>query len=69
MSELLSYIGDFINYLRNGVIGFVDFIMRLPSLFHDLIEILPQPLYLVVISFIGFLIFVIILKVVRLIVG
>lgn len=68
MSELLSYIGDFIIYLKNGIVGFVDFILRLPSLFHDLIQILPQPLYLVVTSFIGFFIFVIILKVVRLIV-
>lgn len=69
MSSFLNNIGDFVSMVGNGVNNFVDFIIKLPELMYDLIDIIPNPLYSIVISFVGFLIFVIFIKVVRMLVG
>lgn len=64
MSSLLSNIGDLITLLGKGIVSFVDFIINLPTLFYNLIILIPEPLYSVLISFISLILFVIVLKVV-----
>ena len=60
---------DFTNSLGNWVKNFIDFIMNLPTLIYNILDLIPEPLYAIINAFIGFLIFIIFLKVVRLIVG
>ena len=43
--------------------------MNLPTLIYNILDLIPEPLYAIINAFIGFLIFIIFLKVVRLIVG
>lgn len=67
--DFTEQIGKLLITIGNGVESFVDFLINLPTLFYNLIDLIPEPLYVIINSFIGFLIFVIFLKVVRLIVG
>lgn len=69
MSSFLNSMGDFISTVGNGVKSFVDFIIRLPELVYDILDLIPNPLYVIINAIIGFLIFVLFIKVVRLIVG
>lgn len=67
--DFTEQIGDFLSTIGNGISSFVDFIISLPTLIYNLLDLIPDPLYAVINAFIGFLIFIIFLKVVRLIVG
>ena len=69
MSSFLNDIGGFISMVGSGVKNFVDFIIRIPEIIYDLIDILPHPLYSIVTALVGFLIFILLIKVVRLLVG
>lgn len=62
-------IGDFLVTVGNGVTSFIDFIVNLPTLIYNLLELIPEPVFGIINAFIGFLIFIIFIKVVRLIVG
>lgn len=63
--ELKDIIYPLIEFLVNGLKQLVDFVISLPQLFNDLIHIIPQPLSTIIFSFIGILIVVIILRVVK----
>lgn len=67
--DFAEQIGDFIGTIGNGIKSFVDFIINLPTLIYNLLELIPDPLYAILNAFIGYLILIIFLKVVRLIVG
>ena len=67
--DFIPFIDSFLETIGNGVKNFVAFFVNLPTLFYNLLELIPDPLYAIINAFIGFLIFVIFLKVVRLIVG
>lgn len=67
--DFTEQISDFLITIGNGISSFVDFIISLPTLIYNLLDLIPDPLYAVINAFIGFLIFIIFLKVVRLIVG
>lgn len=67
--DFADLIVDFTDTLGNGVKSFVDFIINLPTLIYSVLDLIPDPLYAIINAFIGFLIFIIFIKVVRLIVG
>ncbi|MDO4962607.1 MAG: hypothetical protein Q4E75_00685 [bacterium] len=67
--DFLNSIADLISVLNQGISSFVKFIIDLPSLFYNLIDLIPSPFDIVILSFISFLLIVLIFKVVRLIVG
>lgn len=54
-----------IDFIGNGIKQLIDFIINLPEFFNNVINIIPAPLYTVVYSFIGIIIMVIVLKVVK----
>lgn len=55
---------DLINILLDGLSTFIDFVMYLPNMIHSLLVVLPEPFYTVTVSFIGLIIFLIIVYVV-----
>ena len=63
--ELLSPFSTLVGILKNGMGAFIDFIIRLPSFFHELIFVIPEPLNSIVLSFIGLIIFIIVLRLVK----
>jgi len=67
--DFAEQIGDFLGTVGNGIKSFVDFVISLPTLIYNILDLIPDPLYAIINAFIGFLIFIIFLKVVRLIVG
>lgn len=67
--DFAEQIGDFLVTVGNGVKNFIDFIWNIPTLIYNLLDLIPEPLYVIINAFIGFLIFIIFIKVVRLIVG
>lgn len=60
---------EIIEIIGNTLANFVDFIINLPTLFTDLITVLPNPLYGVATVFISFIIIIILAKVVKTFVG
>lgn len=60
-----DFLTPIIDFLTNGLKQLVDFIIRLPQLFNDLIEFIPEPLNIVVLSFIGLLVIVITYRMVK----
>ena len=71
MSEILDVMGNllggivyFVEFLGQGMSNFIDFVMNLPTLFYNLINIVPLPLQSVILSFIGIVLFIIVMKVV-----
>ena len=67
--DFTQQIMDFINTVGSGVKSFVDFIVNLPTLIYNLLDLIPEPLYAIINAFMGFLIFILFIKVVRLLVG
>lgn len=67
--DTTQYVGELFKLIYKGLEFFVDFIMNLPSLIYNFLSLIPDPLMTVLNSFVGFLILIIFLKVVRLIVG
>lgn len=55
---------DLINILLDGLSTFIDFVIYLPNMIHSLLVVLPEPFYTVTVSFIGLIIFLIIVYVV-----
>ena len=64
MGNLLGGIVDFIEFLGQGMSNFIDFVLNLPTLFYNLINIVPLPLQSVILAFIGIVLFIIVMKVV-----
>ena len=62
--DLLSGIVDFIKFLGNGLANFIDFILNLPSIFYRLVDFTPMPIQGIILAFLGFIVFIIIMKVV-----
>ena len=59
--EISEKIIDLARFANNGIMNFVDFISGIPSFIYNLIEVIPRPLYDILIAFIPTIIFVIIL--------
>lgn len=59
MSEILDKAGQLIEFIGNGIKNFIDFIIELPSFIYNLIEVIPRPLYDILLSFISTIIFII----------
>ena len=59
--DILSKVGDLIKFIFNGIENFVDFLLGLPTFIYNLIEVIPSPLYDILLSFISTIIFIIIL--------
>lgn len=59
MTEILDKAGKLIAFIVNGVANFIDFIIELPSFVYNLIEVIPRPLYDILLSFMGLIIFLI----------
>lgn len=64
MGDLLGGIIDFVAFLGQGMANFIDFILNLPTLFYNLIDVIPLPLQSIILTFIGFVMFIIVMKVV-----
>lgn len=62
---LKDLIVPIIDFIGNGIKNLVDFIINIPSLYNSLIKVIPDPLYTVLFSFIGLLIVIIVIKVVK----
>lgn len=68
----MDFLGDIkglLKILTGGIKSFVDFIIGIPNLIYNLLDLIPSPLNIIVLAFIGIIIIVLIFKVVRLIVG
>lgn len=61
MIDILDGALKLIKFVANGIINFVDFIISLPSFIYELLEVLPSPLYDIVLTFISLIIFIMVL--------
>lgn len=61
MSDILDGAIKLIELIANGIGNFIDFILGLPTFIYNLIEVVPEPLYSVLLSFISIIIFLILL--------
>lgn len=59
--DILSKVTELIKFIFNGIENFVDFLLGLPDFIYNLIEVIPRPLYDILLSFISLVIFIIIL--------
>lgn len=59
--DIVSKATDLISFVFNGVENFIDFILGLPKFIYNLIEVIPRPLYDVVLGFISIIIFLVVL--------
>lgn len=68
-NELIVSINDKIeplyNFLNNGLKQLTGFLIKLPQIFYNFFDIIPEPLFSVIISFAGLLIIVILFKAVK----
>lgn len=67
--DFTGQISKLIDFLSSGIKSFIDFIIGIPSLIYNLLDLIPSPFDVILITFMGILITVLIFKVVRLIVG
>ncbi|MBQ9072127.1 MAG: hypothetical protein IJY25_03110 [Bacilli bacterium] len=56
-----DYVDELFNIIKNGFSNFVDFIIELPGLFYDLIEVIPRPFYSILYYFLSLFIFLIVI--------
>lgn len=59
--DIISSIYGLIKFILTGISNFVDFFLSLPTFIYNLIEVLPEPIRSLVLSFIGIIIFIIII--------
>lgn len=59
--DIISKATDLISFVFKGIGNFIDFILGLPSFIYSLIEVVPRPIYDIVLQFISIIIFIIIL--------
>ena len=64
MVSLISHIGRLFDLIESGITSFVDYLMNLPTLVYSLIDVIPEPLSTIFMSFAGLIILVILIKVV-----
>lgn len=59
--DIISKSTELISFIFNGIGNFIDFILGLPSFIYSLIEVVPRPIYDIVLQFISIIIFIIVL--------
>ena len=59
MSEFLDNATGLIKLIGNGIANFFDFIVQLPLFIYNLLEVIPRPLYDILLSFISIIILLI----------
>lgn len=59
--DILSKAVDLIQFIFNGIENFIDFILGLPTFIYNIIEVIPRPLYDILMSFISIIIFILML--------
>lgn len=61
MDDILDKSLQLIDFIVNGIGNFIDFIIGLPSFIYNLIEVIPRPLYDILLSFLSIIVFLIVL--------
>lgn len=61
MNDILDGALGLIDFISKGIGNFIDFLLGLPTFIYNLIEVIPEPLYSVLLSFISTIIFLILL--------
>lgn len=56
-----DYIEQLFNIIKNGFANFVDFIIELPGLFYDLLNVIPRPFYSILHYFLSLFLFLIVI--------
>lgn len=56
---VIDYVDELFNIIKNGFRNFVDFILELPALFYDLVEVIPRPFYGILQYFLSLFLFII----------